>query len=254
MNPIRLADDLDQRVGSRIGFQFLGVLSAVPVAVPYANLTNPQTLNLYSMVGDDPESFADLYGHCWNVFQSLCNLVNHGHWVDDAHLKGALQKDADQARQAAQREKEFKQQWSEAHGGKDFDEELGMWLTLHGAAIGYVGGQIEPEAQPTPAPQGEESEPPSINWGQQEKHFEGHNSYTQGRSTLSANPEELVQKAGTGQAVNNVPRGQPGFKERVDFGKVIGKYIDPNTGVSTPTTKGIINYSKNGIHIVPARP
>jgi len=33
------------------------------VAVPYANLTNPQTLNLYAMVGDDPESFADLDGH-----------------------------------------------------------------------------------------------------------------------------------------------------------------------------------------------
>src|SRR5208282_2704505 len=38
--------------------------SATPVAVPYANLTNPQTLNLYSMVAQDPESFADLDGHC----------------------------------------------------------------------------------------------------------------------------------------------------------------------------------------------
>jgi RHS repeat-associated protein len=37
--------------------------SAVPVPVPYANLTNPQTLNLYSMTSDDPESFADLDGH-----------------------------------------------------------------------------------------------------------------------------------------------------------------------------------------------
>jgi len=39
--------------------------------VPYANLTNPQTLNLYAMVRDNPESFADLDGHmafpgeCW---------------------------------------------------------------------------------------------------------------------------------------------------------------------------------------------
>jgi RHS repeat-associated protein len=40
--------------------------SAVPVAVPYANLTNPQTLNLYAMVADDPESFADLDGHAPN--------------------------------------------------------------------------------------------------------------------------------------------------------------------------------------------
>src|SRR5581483_9860787 len=37
--------------------------SNVPAPVPYANLTNPQTLNLYSMVSDDPESFADLDGH-----------------------------------------------------------------------------------------------------------------------------------------------------------------------------------------------
>jgi len=37
--------------------------STIPVPVPYANLTNPQTLNLYAMVADDPESFADLDGH-----------------------------------------------------------------------------------------------------------------------------------------------------------------------------------------------
>ena len=37
--------------------------SAIPAPVPYANLTNPQTLNLYSMVSDNPETFADLDGH-----------------------------------------------------------------------------------------------------------------------------------------------------------------------------------------------
>ena len=37
--------------------------SSVPSPVPYANLANPQTLNLYAMVEDDPESFADLDGH-----------------------------------------------------------------------------------------------------------------------------------------------------------------------------------------------
>jgi hypothetical protein len=31
--------------------------------VPYANLTNPQTLNLYDMVSDNPETYADLDGH-----------------------------------------------------------------------------------------------------------------------------------------------------------------------------------------------
>ncbi|HJT69214.1 MAG TPA: RHS repeat-associated core domain-containing protein, partial [Terriglobales bacterium] len=37
--------------------------SAIPEAVPYANLINPQTLNLYQFVEDDPESYADLDGH-----------------------------------------------------------------------------------------------------------------------------------------------------------------------------------------------
>jgi hypothetical protein len=35
----------------------------VPAPVPYANLTNPQTLNLYAIVRDNPESYADLDGH-----------------------------------------------------------------------------------------------------------------------------------------------------------------------------------------------
>lgn len=37
--------------------------SSVPEPVPYANLTNPQTLNLYMMARDNPETFADLDGH-----------------------------------------------------------------------------------------------------------------------------------------------------------------------------------------------
>jgi RHS repeat-associated protein len=50
---------------SRFGRWLSADWSSTPVPVPYANLSNPQTLNLYSMVSDDPESFADLDGHCW---------------------------------------------------------------------------------------------------------------------------------------------------------------------------------------------
>jgi RHS repeat-associated protein len=57
-------DDFGARYYSnRFGRWLSADWSAVPVPVPYANLTNPQTLNLYSMVADDPESFADLDGH-----------------------------------------------------------------------------------------------------------------------------------------------------------------------------------------------
>src|SRR5271157_2127062 len=50
-------------IAGRFGRWLSADWSAVPVPVPYANLTNPQTLNLYAMVADDPESFADLDGH-----------------------------------------------------------------------------------------------------------------------------------------------------------------------------------------------
>ena len=43
-------------------------------------------------------------------------------------------------------------------------------------------------------------------------------------------------------------------KEIVDFKKIIGKYVDPQTGKAYDTTMGTIHYSKDGAHIVPARP
>jgi RHS repeat-associated protein len=57
-------DDFGARYySSRLGRWLSADWSAVPAPVPYANLTNPQTLNLYAMVSDNPETFADLDGH-----------------------------------------------------------------------------------------------------------------------------------------------------------------------------------------------
>ena len=57
-------DDFGARYySSRFGRWLSADWSAVPAPVPYANLTNPQTLNLYAMVSDSPETFADLDGH-----------------------------------------------------------------------------------------------------------------------------------------------------------------------------------------------
>ena len=59
-------DDFGARYySSRFGRWLSTDWSAVPAPVPYANLTNPQTLNLYAMVSDNPETFADLDGHCY---------------------------------------------------------------------------------------------------------------------------------------------------------------------------------------------
>jgi RHS repeat-associated protein len=41
--------------------------SAVPAPVPYADLTNPQSLNQYVIVQDNPNTFVDLNGHDFNV-------------------------------------------------------------------------------------------------------------------------------------------------------------------------------------------
>jgi RHS repeat-associated protein len=49
---------------NRLGRWLSADWSSIPEPVPYANLTNPQTLNLYAMVSDNPETFADLDGHC----------------------------------------------------------------------------------------------------------------------------------------------------------------------------------------------
>jgi RHS repeat-associated protein len=57
-------DDFGARYYSSAYGRFISAdWSAVPAPVPYANLTNPQTLNLYAMVRDNPETFADLDGH-----------------------------------------------------------------------------------------------------------------------------------------------------------------------------------------------
>ena len=57
-------DDFGARYySSRLGRWLSADWSSVPAPVPYANLTNPQTLNLYAMVSDNPETFADLDGH-----------------------------------------------------------------------------------------------------------------------------------------------------------------------------------------------
>ena len=66
-------DDFGARYYSnRLGRWLSADWSSVPAPIPYANLSNPQTLNLYSMVADDPESFADLDGHLGhNCFEEV---------------------------------------------------------------------------------------------------------------------------------------------------------------------------------------
>ena len=96
-----------------------------------------------------------------------------------------------------------------------------------------------------------------VNVGQQNKHIPGTNEYKnalnngQTKSIMYGDANDiqnlLNDKASTGDFIG-------ANKERVNFGQVIGQYVDPDTGVGVETTIGIIHYGKKGAHIVPARP
>jgi RHS repeat-associated protein len=45
-----------------------------PDSIAYSGLGDPQSLNLYSYVGNHPTSLVDPDGHCWGWAQWLCNL------------------------------------------------------------------------------------------------------------------------------------------------------------------------------------
>jgi RHS repeat-associated protein len=74
-------DDFGARYYSSVQGRWLSPdWSAVPAPVPFANLTNPQTLNLYAMVRDNPESFTDLDGHLLSAAPS--GELDPSFWFD----------------------------------------------------------------------------------------------------------------------------------------------------------------------------
>ena len=70
--------------------------SASPEPVPYADFGNPQSLNLYSYVKNNPLNLTDPDGHCWVIFkfsEHLCNFVDYGLWKNDKELQSAIDSD-----------------------------------------------------------------------------------------------------------------------------------------------------------------
>jgi RHS repeat-associated protein len=122
--------------------------------------------------------------------------------------------------------------------------------------LASLATQTGPEAVCEPGT-AETVTPPPVHEGAQGKHQIFHNNYQPavGKSILVEDPNSLAESAGTGTQVGPVPRGQPGFKEQVKFGKQIG-YTRPlqQPRWAVPTNEGIVHYNKKGgIHIVPTR-
>ena len=66
-----------------------------------------------------------------------------------------------------------------------------------------------------------------IHWDRQNKHVPGTHNYQPGKGKVTLSPEELEtllkENAGKGQRVIG-SFGEAGYKERIDFGKIIGEY------------------------------
>lgn len=105
-----------------------------------------------------------------------------------------------------------------------------------------------------------------VDMGSQGKHIIGHNSYETLSDSRKAtqsiwthpHPEELIKKKiGEGKPTQHnldIELGNPGYKERVDFGEIIGEFVDRDTKKRYPTTNAVIHHSKTGVHAVPCRP
>jgi hypothetical protein len=95
--------------------------------------------------------------------------------------------------------------------------------------------------------------PRVVDMGNQGKHIFGHNNFISGRSVLTEDPNTMLSELGTGTPLRGTP-GESGFRERINFNRTIGAYVDQTGTIIEPTTNAIVMYGKNGVHFVPSRP
>ena len=221
--------------------------------------------NLERYVGNSPTNFSDPSG------RGLTSLIYTGQWnpaanVWDAAMEAAGPTYAKSYNDQAASATIVLSAASQVPGGVGvlatvvnvaYVTVLNPSITPYdGPLLATVGPKGRPILIGRPVPRGPRgaacppSSAPTIVAAKQGKHIPGHKNFIPGRSPLThPDPQKLVnQFAGKGQPVGTVSRGRPGFKERIDFGEIIGEIN------GQPTSNGIIHYSKDGVHIVPANP
>ncbi len=130
--------------------------SPTPIPVPYADLADPQTLNLYGYVRGLPTTKSDIDGHgFWNKLGNA--LASDGCWCDDEGLQNHRAAVEKQRQQDAANEQWIlvdspsAKQWAKDHGGLTPRDALQMgMLAIGGAQAGYAYGP-EPTSSAPPA-------------------------------------------------------------------------------------------------------
>jgi RHS repeat-associated protein len=199
-------DDFGARYyNSRLGRWLSADWSSVPVPVPYANLTNPQTLNLYAMVSDNPETFADLDGHegglCGEAMNACPdnangtagttpkNIIKHHSPTQKAQGDSANQQAQAQQQKTSTTSKIIKKVKAGALAVKKAYAAEQKWVKDHpevvaaaailGAVLGGGEGEPEPEGEvPGEVGAPEEGAAPSagevnVSFGHGARHLEG---------------------------------------------------------------------------------
>ena len=162
--------------------------SAVPIAVPYANLTNPQTLNLYSMVADDPESFADLDGHCTNGPVDPCP-------------QGQSQNAESTQQQSQTADQGWSLSWQAKASANFLGEEVkGVWDATGGGLIDMGKSIVSGEAEKNIATTAKWAVTSPGKIGEALKEA-GHEAIQTVQEAASGNPRAIGQVVGTGATI-----------------------------------------------------
>lgn len=125
--------------------------SAGPTGVPYADFSNPQSLNLYSYVGNNPLSRADPDGHCsadngkhgsvWCALHAIGFVLSGAEKKAEAEAKRKAEEAAIQRRSA----------WQKAHPGQSYEWHMFNWsmgiMPMAGFGVIGEGGELLEEGE-----------------------------------------------------------------------------------------------------------
>jgi RHS repeat-associated protein len=187
--------------------RFISADSVMPVGF------DPQALDRYAYARNNPLKYVDPDGHeyadalrVWNGFMANPDSSRYGIPRQVSMWRGQIRDSMPFTDRFLNR-----LAWMDSRGvdvtqlthgqlGQEYHQEVIEQISLVSDAAALAGAAVESVANAA-APK----TTPDIKWSAQEKHFPGHNSYTPGRSTMTADPTKIAEKAGTGQQVGKIP-------------------------------------------------